>query len=161
MVIAKSLGQPLSPAAEAAAADLVVHRLLLFAVGGHVYGCEISAVREIIPFRRATRLPGAPPYVVGLINLRGTIVTVLDLGLRLGESDVDRVGGSIILVDFRGKLVGIGVDEVRDVQPLAERDVEAATGEHARGGIVRGLGRLGEHVVVLLDVQMIVSQVLL
>lgn len=152
---------PAPPAEPDAATAGVVHRLLLFAVGGHVYGCEISAVREIIPFRRATRLPGAPAYVVGLINLRGTIVTVLDLGLRLGEGEVNKAEGSVILVEHHGKLVGIGVDGVRDVQPLAERDVEKATGEHARGGIVRGLGRLGEDVVVLLDVNTIVSQVLL
>src|SRR5919107_903672 len=49
------------------------HRLLLFVVSGRVYACSIEPVREIIPVRRATRLPGAPSYVWGLVNLRGAI----------------------------------------------------------------------------------------
>src|SRR5688500_19416321 len=65
-------------------------RLLLFVLDGRLYGCDIGAVREVVTFRRATRLPGAPPYVCGLVNLRGTLVTVLDLGLRIGSKAVDR-----------------------------------------------------------------------
>src|SRR6478752_4141786 len=79
--------------------QLAAARTLLFRVSGSVYGCDIDAVREIIPYRRATRLPGAPPYVQGLINLRGTIVTVLDLGARLDATRpaMRDMGGSIIL----------------------------------------------------------------
>ena len=54
-----------------------------FAIAGTVYGCDIGTVREIVPVRRATRLPGAPDYVRGLINLRGAIVTVIDLSRRV------------------------------------------------------------------------------
>ena len=62
-------------------------RLLVFTVAGKVCAVELSSVREIIPCRKATRLPGAPPFVIGLINLRGSIITVLDLGVRLdGEA---------------------------------------------------------------------------
>src|SRR5688500_2346845 len=78
------------------------HRLLLFVVSGRVYACAIDPVREIIPVRKATRLPGAPEYVCGLINLRGAIVTVIDLGARLGEFTGQRTDGSIILVDHGG-----------------------------------------------------------
>ena len=70
-------------------------RTLLFRVAGKVYGCDIEAVREIIPYRRATRLPGAPPFVQGLVNLRGTIVTVLDLGARLDPARPPVRDGSI------------------------------------------------------------------
>lgn len=136
-------------------------RVLLFGVAGRVYGCEIGAVREIIPFRRTTRLPGAPGYVCGLINLRGSIVTVLDLGLRLGAAPVDRVAGSIILVEHDAKSVGVGVDEVRDVQPLPADRIEPAGGDHARGGVVRGIGHLDDEIVILLDMPAIVRQVLL
>ena len=135
--------------------------MLLFGVGGRVYGCEIGAVREIIPFRRTTRLPGAPNYVCGLINLRGSIVTVLDLGLRLGAAPVDRTAGSIILVELAAKCVGVGVDEVRDVQPLPADQVEPASGDQARAGVVRGIGHLDDEIVILLDMQAIVRQVLL
>jgi chemotaxis signal transduction protein len=84
-------------------------------------------------------------------------VTVLDLGLRVGGNTVDRDGGSIILVESGSKLVGLAVDEVRDVQPVSEEQVESA--EEA-DGMVRGLARLGDAVVVLLDVRTVVRQVL-
>lgn len=142
-------------------AESAAQRVLLFGVAGQTYGCDITTIREIIPVRRTTRLPGAPSYVCGLINLRGTIVTVLDLGLRLEHGRPARANGSIILVDFGSKLVGVTVDEVMDVQPLAEEQIEQAAAEQARGGIVRGLGHLGDRVVILLDMHTIVKQVLL
>ena len=155
--------------ADAGASDALAHRELLFGVGGRMYGCEIAVVREIVPFRRCTRLPGAPPYVCGLINLRGTIVTVLDLGLRLGGAAVDRNEGSIVLVEQGARVVGFGVDEMRDVQRFAPDAVEAAdaavTGAVVDGntaaGAVRGIARVGPNVVVLLDVGAIIKQALL
>lgn len=167
-------------AVEAAAA----RRLLLFAVHGRLYGCHIDAVREIIPFRPCTRLPGAPRFVCGLINLRGTIVTVLDLGVRLGGEAVNRAEGSIVLVEHGTKVVGLGVDELRDVQvvpyePLASSAATTAGADDASGaevpaaagaagevarpdaGVMLGLGSLGSEVVVVLDVRAIVKQALL
>jgi purine-binding chemotaxis protein CheW len=143
--------------------QLAAARTLLFRVAGSVYGCDIDAVREIIPYRRATRLPGAPPYVQGLINLRGTIVTVLDLGVRLDATHPpvrDIGGGSIILVQHGTHLVGVAVDEVMDVQAIAEESIDAGLGD-TRDGLVRGLGHLEDGVVVLIDIQTLVTQVLL
>ncbi|HEU4641819.1 MAG TPA: chemotaxis protein CheW, partial [Gemmatimonadaceae bacterium] len=71
-------------------------------------------MREIIPFRRATRLPGAPPYVAGLMNVRGIIVTVLDIGVRLDATAPDRTTGSVMLIEHGTKVVGAAVDEVLD-----------------------------------------------
>ena len=125
-----------------------------------MYGCDIALVREIVPYRAAARLPGSPSYVRGLINLRGSIVTVLDLAARLSADGCVTPDASIILVEHGPKLVGLAVDEVRDVQPLPADRLEAATGELARGGIVRGLGHLDDAVVIVLDVAMIVRQAL-
>ena len=142
--------------------QLAAARTLLFRVAGRVYGCDIDAVREIIPWRRATRLPGAPPYVQGLINLRGTIVTVLDLGTRLDAARplMADAGGSIVLAEHGTRVVGVAVDEVLDVQVVAEERIEQAAGD-TRGGMVRGLGHLGDDVVVLIDIHTLVTQVLL
>ena len=134
-------------------------RLLLFAVAGTVYGCDIGAVREIVPIRHATRLPGAPGYVRGLINLRGAIVTVIDLAARLAGASAAREG-SVVLAEHGNKQVGLAVDEVRDVQMLAPDRFELATGDVARGGIVRGLGHLDDGVVIVLDVPAVVRQVM-
>ena len=137
------------------------HRLLLFVVAGRVYACSIDPVREIVPARRATRLPGAPDFVAGLINLRGSIVTVVDLGRRLGESVGAVPEGPIILVEHAGRTMGLAVDEVRDVQRVDPRRIEAVSGDRALGGIVCGIGHLDDGVVLLLDVGLVVQHVLL
>ena len=132
---------------------------LLFRVGASVFGCDTANVQEIIPLRPATRLPGAPPYVRGLINIRGTIVTVLDLAVRLGAADKPRPGGSILLVRYRERVVGMTVDEVADVRLLdVERDDAAVT---SAGRIVRGVASVDETPVVVLDLDALIQQVLL
>ena len=136
-------------------------RLLLFGVGGCVYGCDIGTVREIFPFRRPTRLPGAPTFVAGLINLRGTVVTVLDLAVRFGGATVDASTGSIVLVEHGTKVVGLAVDDVRDVQRLAASELDPVAGDEAQGGLVLGLGRVQGGAAVVLDVRALVGQVLL
>ena len=152
-----STATPTDATAEAQSPDTL--RLLLFAVAGTVYGCDIGAVREIVPLRRTTRLPGAPSHVRGLINLRGAIVTVIDLAVRLaGGSTPD--DGSVVLAEFGNKNVGIAVDEVRDVQVLAPHQFEPASGDIARGGIVRGLGHLDSGVVIVLEVPAVIRQVM-
>ncbi len=140
---------------------LAAARTLLFRIGTSTYGCDIDAVREIIPYRRATRLPGAPPYVQGLVNLRGTIVTVLDLGIRLDPTREPVREGSIILAQHGSRNVGVAVDEVMDVQAVEESTVETGAGGEGRGALVRGLGHLGDDVVALIDIHLLVTQVLL
>lgn len=136
----------------------------MFRLAGRIYGCSLGAVREIIPYRPATRLPGAPPFVSGLINLRGTIVTVVHMGRRLGVSEETRTDGSIILVEHGSRCMGFEVDEVMDVQPLATDQMESAGevpgGESIRG-IVKGMGHIDGSVVIVLDISTLVGQILL
>src|SRR5712671_7415156 len=89
-------------------------RLLAFNLGGGTFACDMDAFREIVPSQRTTRLPGAPDTVCGLINLRGTIVTVIDGGISLRKPPCARTNGLTLLVDYFERLVGIGVDDVRD-----------------------------------------------
>lgn len=123
-----------------------------------MFGCGIDAVREIVPNRRATRLPGAPPSVQGLINLRGTIVTVVDLALSLGGDRPASLDGSIVLVDHGARVAGLSVDQVLDVQMVAPEDVAGTVREE--NGAIRGMGRLGDTVVILLDITSLVRQAL-
>jgi purine-binding chemotaxis protein CheW len=158
--------------ADAPAPDEGGRQLLLFRAGGRLYGCDIATVREIIPFRRCTRLPGAPAYVCGLTNLRGTVVTVVDLAGRLGSESPEsrtrpaalRTDGSIIVAEHGAKVAGLAVDSVRDVQVLADDrmadDAAASAAATEDGTVVRGLGQLGDEVVIVLDVQTILRQVL-
>jgi purine-binding chemotaxis protein CheW len=136
---------------------------LLFRAGGNVYGCDITEAREIIPLRPMTRLPGAPAYVRGLINMRGSIVTVLDLGQRLDPPRGATREGSILLVRHRERLVGLIVDEVADVRVLEVEsdDGDAAAGAGSTSGIVRGIASSDGTPVVLLDLDALIKQVLL
>jgi purine-binding chemotaxis protein CheW len=143
---------------EPTTAEPAAQRTLLFRAGDRTFGCGIDAVREIIPQRRATRLPGAPPALRGLINLRGTIVTIVDLALWLGGTRPAGADGSIVLIDHGSRVAGVAVDEVLDVQIVAPDDAAGAVGD--RDGAIRGMGRLGNTVVILLNITTLVRQAL-
>jgi purine-binding chemotaxis protein CheW len=131
---------------------------LLFRVGGVVYGCDVAETQEIIPLRPLTRLPGAPACVRGLMNVRGTIVTVLDLGVRLDPARSPAQEGSILLVRHRDRLVGVVVEEVLDVRPL---ELDASRAGEAGSAIVRGIAAVNDDAVVVLDLDAMIKQVLL
>ena len=141
--------------------DVPVRRLVLFRLGDRLYGIDLEAVREILPVRRATRVPGAPAYVAGLVNVRGTIVTVLDLGARLDGNSSLSPDGSVILIEHRQKLVGIAVAEVNDVMALPAESIEHATDRDGADGSIVGLGRMDDKVVIILDIHSIIKHVLL
>ena len=105
-----------------------------------------------------TRLPGAPAFVRGLINVRGTIVTILDLGVRLDPSAEPATEGSILLVLHRDRLVGVVVDEVADVRQL---EVDPSGASQSAGDLVRGVATLDGAPVVVLDLAALIRQVLL
>lgn len=133
---------------------------MVFRLANGTYGIELDTVREIIPFRGATRLPGASCNVAGLVNVRGTIVTVIDLGARLDGAPAARDRCSVILVEHGGKVVGAAVDEVLDVRRTADVEVDDGGTDVAADAAVRAVGRLGGGVITLLDVHGIISQVL-
>lgn len=140
--------------------DLLASPTLLFRVGTDLYGSEVTDAQEVIPLRPTTRIPGAPAFVRGLINMRGTIITVLDLALRLDATRAPTLDGSILLVRHRGgdRMVGIIVDEVLDVRSLSIDGDSTAGG--ARSAITRGVATVDDAAVVILDLDVLISQVL-
>jgi purine-binding chemotaxis protein CheW len=127
-------------------------------VGEVLYGCDISEPQEIIPLRPTTRLPGAPAFVRGLINVRGIIVTVIDLGVRLDPTRTPAERGSILLVRHRDRLVGVVVDEVVDVRALDVDDSHDAPGA---AEITKGVATVDDAAIVVLDLSALISQILL
>jgi len=103
-------------------------------------------------------MPGAPPFVRGLINVRGTIVTVLDLGARLDPSRAPVESGSIVLVRYRERLVGLAVEEVVDVRELA---IDEAPAGASGGPITRGVATTDDSTIVVLDLEALIRQILL
>jgi purine-binding chemotaxis protein CheW len=136
-------------------------RLLVFNVGGGTFACEMEAFREIVPPQQMTRLPGAPETVCGLINLRGTIVTVIDGGVALGKRPYERAGGLILLVDYFERWVGIGVDDVRDIHDVPiDQFVAANAGLLPMAGMVTETIELEGQQVPVLDIKVVVQQVI-
>jgi purine-binding chemotaxis protein CheW len=133
--------------------------VLLVGVEGRAYGLDVGHVREILRFRAPTRLPGAPAHVLGLINMRGLLVPVIDLARRLHGTASNPHAASIVLVEHGARAVGVTVAEVHDVVPLDDAACEraAGAGEH---GIAAGVARVRDGAVVLLDVSAIVREVL-
>jgi purine-binding chemotaxis protein CheW len=136
-------------------------RLLAFEVGGSVFACEMESFREIVPSQRTTRLPGAPDTVCGLINLRGTIVTVIDGGIVLGKPPCARTSGLILLLDYFERLIGIGVDDVRDIHDVPiDQFTSADAPERIAEGIVTGVVEIEGRKVVVLDIKALVQEVI-
>jgi purine-binding chemotaxis protein CheW len=136
-------------------------RLLVFDLGGHGFACDMDAFREIVPTQEMTRLPGAPDTVCGLINLRGTIVTVIDGGASLGKAAFKRREGLILLVDLVERWVGVGVDDVRDIQDIPiDRFASAGETDIPVAGAVTGVVEIDGRPVLVLDIKTVVQQVI-
>jgi purine-binding chemotaxis protein CheW len=136
-------------------------RLLAFEVGGTAFACDMDSFREIVPTQRTTRLPGAPDTVCGLINLRGTIVTVIDGGVKLGKPPCARTNGLTLLVDYFERLVGIGVDDVRDIHDVPiDQFSELVQNDAVAAGIFTGSVEIEGKKVDVLDIRALVQQVI-
>ena len=129
---------------------------LTFTLGEENYGVDILKVQEIRGYDSVTRVPDAPEYIKGVINLRGTIVPVIDLRLklRLKEARYDSFTVMIVLnVDDR--VVGIVVDSVSDVVPLAAEQIRPTPefGAAVDTRFISGIGTLDERMLILLDIE--------
>ena len=142
-------------------APVPTRRLLVFEVGGNAFACDMDAFREIVPAQHVTRLPGAPKTVCGLINLRGTIVTVIDGGTALGRPPCRRTDGLILLVEYLERWAGIGVDDVRDIQDIpVDKFASAQEAESTATTAVTGAVEIEGKRVLVLDIKSVVQQVI-
>lgn len=123
-------------------AEFQGRRLLRFRAAGTACACDLDAVREIVRGRKVARLPGAAPWVLGIMNVRGTLLTVVDLSVRLGGSP-DGPPRFVMVVEGAGRRFGIGVESVQGVADVAEDAIEPVDAEHASSGVVGGLAHLG------------------
>lgn len=145
---------------ESEGAPAPTRRLLVFEVGGGTFATEMSAVREIVPSQPVTRLPGAPLTVSGLINLRGTIITVVDAGSCLGKSPWRRIGGLVLLGVYQDGVIGIGIDDVRDIHDVTEDKFGGAPTGTPDGAVVSGVVEIDGEQVPLLDIPVMIRDVL-
>jgi purine-binding chemotaxis protein CheW len=125
-----------------------------FEVGRETYGVPITSLHEIVRVPEITAVPDAPDYMEGVINLRGKIVSVIDLRKRLGEKKVTSTRRNrILVVEHKGKLAGLIVDSASEVLKIPASDVEPSptTLQEGRSHCVTGLGKYQGRLIVLLD----------
>lgn len=149
-------------AGEAADADRPRREFLTCTLGGETYGIDILQVQEIRELEHVTRVPRAAAFVRGVINLRGAIVPIVDLGLMFGFPEPMKLeGASAIVLNVERRLVGLAVSSVSDVIALAEDEIVPAPdlGERAIAAAIQGIGTREGQSVPLLDVAEIMGRI--
>lgn len=132
-----------------------------FQVGRETYGVPITSLHEIVRVPEITAVPDAPDYMEGVINLRGKIVSVIDLRKRFGEAGIKTSKRNrILVVEQNGRLSGLIVDAASEVLKIPASDVEPSPAVFQEGGLncVTGLGKYQGRLIVLLDTGKLLEQ---
>jgi purine-binding chemotaxis protein CheW len=131
---------------------------LTFMLGGEAYALGILAIKEIIEHGQTTRVPMMPQFIRGVINLRGAVVPVIDLGVRFGAGSTAITRRTcIVIVEVANEDgpqdVGLLVDAVNEVKEIAAGDIEPAPafGASIRTDFIAGMGRVEDKFVVILE----------
>ncbi len=136
-------------------------QLVVFMLGGEEFGVDIAQVKEIIRMPEITRMPNAPAFVEGVINLRGRVTPVMDLRGRLGMKKASQADDRtrIVIVELGKDCIGMIVDAVSEVRRLSARDIEPAPAVTSKIGTeyIRGVGKLEDRLLILLDLNRVLS----
>jgi len=136
-------------------------QLVVFQLGAELYGVEISRVHEIIRLQSVTKVPRAPVFVEGVINLRGKVIPVVDLRRRFGLPTADHTRASrIVVVELGDQVVGIVVDGVSEVLRVNTATVEPPSPVVAGvdSEYLHGIAKLSDRLVILLDLDRILAR---
>src|SRR5579862_6823724 len=149
---------------EQTASEAQTRQVLTFVLGTQTYGVDILRVQEIRGFSAVTRIPQAPAHVLGVLNLRGSIVPIVDLRMRLSLERAEFTPVTVIIVlsvlaGSNRRDFGVVVDGVSDVVDVNETEMRAAPELGSRGATsyIRGLVTLQERMVVLLDIDRLIG----
>ncbi len=141
-----------------------MNQFLTFKLDDEVFGLSISKVREVLDFTSVTRVPQTPEYMRGVINLRGSVVPVIDLRQKFGLSQAeDTVNTCIIIVEIEmeGERTELGAlaDSVQEVLEMNPEQIEPAPkiGTKLNTEFIRGMGKRDEQFVILLDIDRVFS----
>lgn len=151
---------PAHIASSATPADTHATEYLAFTLGREEYGINILKVQEIRNYETVTHIANAPPFVKGVINLRGTIVPVVDMRIKfdLGTPTYDPFT-VVIILNIAGRIVGMVVDSVSDVINLSPAQIKPMPemGTALNTGYLVGLGTVGERMLILADIDRLMS----
>ena len=145
---------------ESGAAGENQNQLISFSIGNEDYGVNIQTVKEVIRHREITRLPKAPTFVKGVINLRGDVIPILDLRERFGMEQKDYTDMTrVIVAEVEGRSVGMVVDSVSHVIRIEQDQIEPPPPYvgHVSEEYIKGVGKVGEKLIVLLNIENILT----
>jgi purine-binding chemotaxis protein CheW len=132
-----------------------------FRVGRETFGVPIRLVHEIVRVPEITSVPDSPGYVEGVINLRGKIVSVVDLRKRFGEKEItSNKKNRILVTEVEGKMVGLIVDAASEVIKIPETEVDLPPSVFEEGELnyVTGVGKLNGRLVIMIDLSKILQK---
>lgn len=135
---------------------------LTFRLGQEEYGIDILKVQEIRGYEQPTRIANAPEFIKGVVNLRGTIVPIVDMRVRFNCSAIEYNAFTVVIIlNLRHRVVGIVVDSVSDVMALAADAISPAPDIESAidSGCILGLGSVGERMLILLDIERLMGNV--
>ena len=133
---------------------------LTFRLGAEEYGIEILKVQEIRSYEAPTRIANSPDFLKGVVNLRGVIVPIIDLRLKLGCERAELNAMTVVIVlNMRDRIVGAVVDSVSDVIQLDAAVVQPAPPMNALVDtrFIRGIANVGERMLILVDIEAILT----
>jgi purine-binding chemotaxis protein CheW len=129
---------------------------LTFRLGAEEYGIDILKVQEIRSYEPPTRIANAPSFIKGVVNLRGVIVPIVDLRLKLGCESAEYNGFTVVIVlNVKGRVVGAVVDSVSDVLALDAQSIKPAPEMNTSvdTGYITGIGSVGDRMLILMDIE--------
>ncbi|AGE18783.1 chemotaxis protein CheW [Serratia marcescens] len=142
------------------AGETVGQEFLIFTLGNEEYGIDILKVQEIRGYDQVTRIANTPAFIKGVTNLRGVIVPIIDLRVKFSQQSVSYDENTVVIVlNFGQRVVGIVVDGVSDVLSLTADQIRPAP-EFAvtlATEYLTGLGSLGERMLILVDIEKLLS----
>jgi purine-binding chemotaxis protein CheW len=138
----------------------VTSEYLTFRLGAEEYGIDILRVQEIRSYEEPTRIANSPSFIKGVVNLRGVIVPVVDLRIKLGCESVEYNGFTVVIVlNVKGRVVGAVVDSVSDVLELAKDQINQAPemSTTVDTTFITGIASVGERMLILMDIESLMS----
>lgn len=135
-------------------------QLVVFDLNEEAYGVDISQVREIIRMQEITRVPRAPEFIEGIINLRGKVIPVVDLRARFSMPETERTDEHrIVVVDVEGQDIGMVVDAVKEVSRIPSSSIEPPSSVITTNDseYLTGIVKTDEKLIILLDIAKVIS----
>jgi purine-binding chemotaxis protein CheW len=140
--------------------DMVI-QWVTFRLDNEVYGIDVMQVQEVLRVSEIAPVPGAPNYVLGIINLRGNVVTVIDTRIRFGlsQNEIDD-SSRIVIIESDGNVVGVLVDSVAEVVDLKRSEIESSpnVGNDESSRYIQGVATVNEQLLILVDINKLLSE---